>query len=134
MKNILSILILLLLTNFSYADTLDEVRVAYNNYDYLKAIGLLKIESAKNNPEAQYYLGRMYANGQGEKRDDEAAVYWFEKSAVQGFDKAQYSLGHMYAYSDILKPDNEQAMIWFKKAAMQGHSDAVYEVNLLTSN
>lgn len=131
MKGMMNVLILLLLTNVTYA--LDQIKLAHNKADYVQAINLLKQESKNSNPEAQYYLGLMYTNGQGEPRDDKKAVYWFKKSAEQGFVKAQYALGHMYAYSDKLEHDYDQAIVWFKKAQSQGYEEAAYDIKKLST-
>ena len=47
--------------------------------------------------EAQFYLGWIYAKGQGVARDDAEAVKWYRKAAEHGLTGAQFSLGLMYA-------------------------------------
>lgn len=55
--------------------------------DYRKASKLF--ESVSNQSVlAQYYLGEMYANGDGVKKDFSAAIEWYKKAAAGGFDRA----------------------------------------------
>ena len=87
--------------------------------------------------EAQYNLGRMYANGEGVPEDFVEAVAWYRKAAEQGHVEAiawyrkavdqnhadaQFTLGQMY-FGGV---DNAEASTWYRKAAEQGHVEAQY--------
>ena len=50
----------------------------------------------QGNAKAQFYLGVMYANGQGVRQDEKQAEYWYRKAAEQGYAQEQFGLGVMY--------------------------------------
>jgi len=74
--------------------------------------------------DAQYYLGVMYAKGDGVAEDDAEAVKWYRKAAEQGHDGAQYNLGLMYANGEGVPENAAEAMKWYRKAAEQGNARA----------
>ena len=81
--------------------------------------------------EAQYRLGRMYAEGDGLPRDMAQAAQWFRKAAEQGEIDAQYRLGHMYAEGDGLPQDTAQALEWLRKAGDRGAAEAWYRLSVI---
>ena len=54
---------------------------AYHRPDYASALKLLKPLAEDGHAKAQYYLGRMYADGHGVEQDHVTAYYWFDLSA-----------------------------------------------------
>ena len=72
---------------------------AYERGDYETALQELRPLAEGSNPQAQYFLGRMYANGWGIAQDYEEAVKWYHKAAEQGYAFAQSRLGYMYETS-----------------------------------
>ena len=50
-------------------------------------------KAEKGDSTAQYFLGAMYAKGEGVPKDNAEAVKWFRKAAEQGHTDAQYILG-----------------------------------------
>ena len=88
--------------------------------------------------EAQFYVGYMYANGNGVRKDAVQAVSWYRKAAEQGDASAQFNLGQIYHYGDGVPKDAVQAVSWYRKAAEQGdafaqfnrkrHSNPIYEM------
>lgn len=56
--------------------------------NYLRAAELYCMAARKGDPEAQFSLGWMYANGRGVGRDDEIAAALFELAASQGHEQA----------------------------------------------
>jgi hypothetical protein len=66
----------------------------------------------------QYWLGRMYQNGNGVPQDDAEAVKWYRKAA-EGYRKEaeqgnmyyQYALGEMYQKGDGVPQDDTEAVI-----------------------
>ena len=59
---------------------------------------LWKQSAEDGNAEAQYQLGRCYANGLGVEIDMVEAVRWFTLAAEQGMAMAQCALGNCYYY------------------------------------
>ena len=73
------------------------------------------------NAKAQYELGNTY----GGKQQYKQAIYWYKKSAQQGYADAQYALAIMYGnFLDDLEPDFISAFVWYDMASKNGHTDA----------
>ena len=53
----------------------------YHRPDYVSALKLLKPLAEDGHAKAQYYLGRMFADGHGVEQDYATACYWFDLSA-----------------------------------------------------
>lgn len=73
-----------------------------------------------NAAKAQFNLGVQYDTGEGVVQNDETAVEWYTKSALQGYAAAQYNLGVMYAKGKGVPQDDEKAAEWYAKSAAQG--------------
>ena len=77
----------------------------------------LKVLSAKGDAALQHELAFCYHHGHGAIRDVERAVFWYEKSARQGFAEAQNELGLCY-YNEIgVRRDDIEACAWWSLAA-----------------
>ncbi len=55
-------------------------------------LGSLKAKAKQGNPQATYYLGKMYARGVGFKRNTNSAVKWLNKAAQVGIPEAESEL------------------------------------------
>ena len=91
------------------------------------------VAETKKNAEAgdawaQYYLGMMYAEGEGVSKDGAEAVKWFRLAAEQGDAWAQYYLGMMYAEGEGVSKDGAEAVKWFRLAAEQGYANAQFNL------
>ena len=75
-------------------------------------------QAQDNNPEAQLWIGKKYANGIGPvvPRIDTKAVEWFKKAAKGGNVEAMRSLGVMYKSGRGVKRDVNEAARWYEKA------------------
>ena len=90
-----------------------------------KAFLLFQSLANENDPRAQYLLGASYTSGMGTKQNDQIAIKWFKKSALNGYDKGQYWYAHMLSRGRGVKTPNwEEAIKWFMKASRQGHTNA----------
>ena len=77
--------------------------------------------ATKGDARAQFYLGWLYAHGEGVPRDYGKAVEYFRASAEQGYARAENNLGACYAQGlGGLPQDDAEADQWFRKAAEQG--------------
>ncbi len=85
---------------------------------------LVPLAETSDHGLAQYFLGRMYAEGRGVKQDSETAAKWFRKSAEHGVQDAQYRLATMYAAGDGVPKDVEYAYGWYRCAAHLGNAKA----------
>lgn len=77
------------------------------------AAHLFRVGAEQGHRDSQYYLGLMYAKGDGVEQDYTVARHWLEKAAMNGYPKAQYHLGEMYVWGDGVKVDYKQATVWF---------------------
>ena len=75
------------------------------------------------NAEAQFNLAGMYAKGYGVMIDDKEAIYWYKKSAEQGYAKAQYNLGVMYLIGNGVNKSLSDAKHWLSLAYDNGIED-----------
>ncbi|GAB3537659.1 hypothetical protein GCM10027343_01390 [Noviherbaspirillum agri] len=105
---------------------LERGMTAYRNGDYAAAVKELKPLAEDGNPQAQFQLARMHAEGQGLPHDDMQMAKWMRKSAEQGYVEAQYHLAELYARGFGVRENPAQALQWFIKAADQGHARAQF--------
>jgi uncharacterized protein len=101
---------------------------AYKSGDYATALKLLRPLADKGFPIPQFYLGLMYANGQGVPRNDAEAVSWYRKAADKDYSAAQNNLGNMYLNGQGVPQDYATAVEWYRKAA--DHHNATAQNNL----
>ena len=77
---------------------------------------------------AQYFLARMYDNGQGVAQDRTIAAQWYRKAAEKGVGDAQYRLGALYELGEGVPADKEYAYGWYSVAAHLGNPKGVASV------
>jgi hypothetical protein len=69
------------------------------------------------NAEAQDDMGQLFlASGKLE-----AAIYWLEQAARQGYPNAMQCLGRCYLAGEGVPKDENLAIMWIAKAAAHGH-------------
>lgn len=68
----------------------------------------------QGNANAQYDLGRIYAEGQGVLQSYEKAFNWYQQSAKQGHKEAQLNLGLMYGSGAGTNQDLVKGYMWLK--------------------
>lgn len=76
------------------------------------------------NPEAQFNLWRMYANGDGGAKDASEALLFLHLAAHQGHADAQFTLGRLYANGDGVVKDDARAVKFLTESAGQGNIPA----------
>ncbi|MFZ1007022.1 MAG: tetratricopeptide repeat protein [Candidatus Sulfotelmatobacter sp.] len=76
-------------------------------------------QATSGDPQAQFKLGVMYADGtvNCNPKNDAEAVRWFRKAAVQGLAVAQERLGTMYQSGEGISQDDVEACFWLNLAA-----------------
>src|SRR5437016_3306992 len=77
---------------------------------------------------AQFYLGLMFSNLQGEAEDQVQAAGWYLKAANLNHPLAQFNLGLMYANGHGVVKNEGEAMMWIRKAAEQGDAGAQFNL------
>ena len=63
-------------------------------------------------PEAQYYLGRLYLSGEGARKDAIQAARWLRLSAEKGDHRAQALLGGMLFKGDEVPRQAGRGLFW----------------------
>ena len=120
-----AILVALLLSQNSLADFNDGV-VAFMSGDYEKALSIfVPLAETTDHAYAQYFVGRMYAAGQGVDKNSEKAAEWYHKASERGVADAQYRLGDLYQSGNGVPRDMERAYGWYSVAAHLGNAQAI---------
>ena len=107
MKNYLSILLIVMLSNIAHSDEFFDLQMKL---------------AKQGDMEAQSFLGFMYDTGDRVPENNKAAVLWYTKAAEQGDTLAQASLGVMYDNGDGVPENDKTAVMWYTKAAKQGYA------------
>lgn len=103
----------------------------YKNKQYKQAIPLLKADANNGNAQAQFYLGKLYADGNILKKDEDEALIWYRKSARQNNGDAQYSIAQAYFYGHLgLEKDRKKAFDLYEKSAKSGNTDSQIKLGL----
>lgn len=89
------------------------------------------VGAEQGDPEMQFRLSQMYANGDGVARDYIKAAEWCRRVAEQGLANAQYALGLMYFEGKGVSQDYEEAIKWTNKAVEQGNSNASSSLKII---
>ena len=125
--NIFSILISTLLfitTSITCHAGMKEALASMQTGDFDKAVSEIQLIATNGDAEAQYYLGAMYNDGKGVKKNYTDAAYWFTKSAEQGYSIAQYNLAMYYLHGLGVEKNAEKTIYWHKKSAENGFAYA----------
>jgi len=88
-----------------------------------EAASLFRDAAEHGNPEAQRWLGRMYAEGDGVEKNYPESVKWYEMA--QGDAEAEAALGEMCDFGEGVRQDYQEAAKWYRKAAEQGVPNAM---------
>jgi TPR repeat protein len=95
-----------------------------------QALALFR-RAAKCMPIAQYWYGRMLAEGRGTAPDLQSARTWFLKAAEQHNADAEAAAGEMLFNGRGGPPDRSMAMALFMRAAAAGQPGAVFALEVL---
>ena len=116
----------------SEADRLFRLAQEYNygqgrKFDLAKAASFYRQANEKGHPLAAGFLGALYANGYGVKKDEEKArklcsqvVVAAKATAEKGSVQAQHLLGLMHDHGLGVAKNDKEAVRWYRKAAEQG--------------
>jgi TPR repeat protein len=86
----------------------------------------LRVAARRGNPVAEYYYGRVLQSNRADRpsydpRSVRRAVFWYRRSARQGFWYAEYDMGQAYLSGWVELPrDMKKADHWWRLAALQG--------------
>jgi TPR repeat protein len=104
---------------------------AFDNGDFDASFPTLYRYAQKGDPEAQFRVGRMYADGKGAAMDDEIAMRFFEAAAKQGHPPALVMMGMRYKEGRGLPKDPEKAFQYMAMAADKGDAKAKYYLGIM---
>jgi tetratricopeptide (TPR) repeat protein len=103
--------------------------------DYAAAYKWFKMAADLKNHTAQNYLGTMYEEGLGVKKDCKRAMAFYMEASSHF--TGQYSMGMVYKEGTCYKKNTKAAIFWFKQAANQGFEPAITalrELNAISKN
>lgn len=92
--------------------------------DYETALAECLPLAEDGDADAQFCVGKMYANGFGVAMDDAQALKWYGLAATAGQPKALYNLGIMHANGWGVDMNDEKAVEFYTQAAEKGHTCA----------
>ena len=84
------------------------------------ALDDLKPKADSGDREAAYWLGEMYEEGLGVKRDLKKAVTYYRTAAKAGWSEAKLRLGEIYLQGTEELQDFTKARKWLERAAYDG--------------
>ncbi len=96
--------------------------------DNQQAANWFQKAAAQGSSSAQYNLGRMYADGEGVRRNYRQAARWFTEAAGQGNQRAQLQLAKLYELGAGVPKDPREAMSLWVSLAESGWPAAQFEV------
>jgi len=125
MKKILLILVLAVIcSSVVRANEIDDAAAAYDRGNYAQALVLFRVSATEEGSFAQaigqYFIGRMFNNGEGVTQDYKEAAKWYRKAADQGDADAQNNLGMMYDNGQGILQDYILAHMWYNLSASNG--------------
>lgn len=88
-------------------------------------------QAAETLPNAQFWYGRMLAQGTGVPAKPRAGRGWITKAAEAGLPEAQALLGSMLVNGEGGQTDHVTAQVWFAHAAASGHAGAMFALGAL---
>lgn len=124
------IFLLTLLVINLLASPIDDAKNLFDNIGkHKEAIEIFK--KLKDNPEAQYYLGKAYLYGMGVKIDKKKAFQYTTNSANQQSSSGLNLLGLIYQYGYGVNKDELEALSYYKQSAKLGNTKAMKNIGQL---
>jgi hypothetical protein len=114
-----------LFTNAFASDVVKQCLNLLQSKNFEDAVPNCTALAKEGNPPAQYFLATIYL-GNGLPKNEKEVIYWYTKSAENGFAPAQYAVGSIYYDGSGLPKDHIKAVYWLTKSAEQGFVDAQY--------
>lgn len=138
---LVTLLILTLIAPVNAANFLTGLEAYLLENDFAAALREWRPLAEQGHAEAQFYLGRMYANGEGVAQNDSEAAKWYRRAAEQGHTEALDKLMGMAiqaaqtAYQTgseaYLRGDFAVALREWKPLAELGHADAQHNLGFM---
>jgi TPR repeat protein len=113
------------------AGSLEDGLAAFQRRDYPAALRLLQPLASEGDNEPQFYVGIMYENGLGVRRDPDTAYRWYRIAADQDYAPAMTNLGALYATGEGVPQSYAEASAWWRRAADQGDATALNNLGIM---
>ncbi len=97
---------------------------AYRQGDFSVARRAWEAAAGTGDARAQFMLGHMVQNGQGQPWSNARAAEWYRLAAEQGMPEAQVALADLYLRGLGVPPEPQTAAQWLLAAARSGHAEA----------
>lgn len=110
--------------------TFDLGREFYEARNYQSAFQSFYEAARCGLPEAKYWLGICYYQGQGIKKDEREGIRLLFESADQDHIEAKLAIAHIYRTSEgrVIADDKEQWIYLYKEASKAGHPRVIQEL------
>lgn len=118
------VLILLFAAASSLGADYDRGFEAYSVGDYATALSEWRPLAEQGDPNGQFGLGLLYANGWGVDLDDDEALKWYTLASDQGHAEAAYNIAVMNANGWGVPQSDDEAFKWYSIAAERGFTAA----------
>jgi TPR repeat protein len=92
-----------------------------------------KNANERNDLDAQFQVGHMYAIGNEVSHDPEKSLYWCERAADQYHSKSLCQLGYIYYTGDYVEKKISKAIRLFEEAALLGDDKAFFNLATMYS-
>jgi uncharacterized protein len=96
----------------AHALTVRQGVAALERHNYAAAAAIFVPIAERGDPNAQAYLGLLYAKGYGVPQNYTVAALWYRRAAEQGHSGAQYELGLLYDKGFGVPEDVVEAEKW----------------------
>ena len=117
-------LFLLLTANSGFTADYAQGFDAYSEGDYATALSEWQPLAEQGDPDGQFGLGLLYANGWGVELNDDEALKWYRFAVEQGHAEAAYNLAVMCANGWGVPQSDDEAFKWYSIAAEGGFTTA----------
>ena len=88
-------------------------------------------KAKRGDVNAQFEVGRRYAEGDGTELNYTKAAEWYQKAAMRKHAMAQNNLGNLYRDGNGVRQDSKKAIEWYEKAAARNNEYALYNLGMM---
>lgn len=132
MNKISSIIFLLFVSNFSFAQSAEELnqksKELIQERKLEEALPILKQSAELGNPEAQYNYAIFLQEGIGIEKNEQEAIKWYSKSSDNGFNDAHYAMMMAYGNGQGIEQNSEKAFEYALKCANNNDATCMWNV------
>jgi len=114
--------------------TLNDALNLYQSGQFAQARQLFEKLAGSFDLQAMFYLGVMYAMGDGVEKNAKTAFNWYLQSAEFGLAIAQNNVGHCYQFGNGVEINEKLAVEWYTKVARNGIPEALCNLGLCYFN